>query len=689
MKMDKVIHIGAGTAVDLDGYLAAGAKEIVLVEPLPAEAHSLRQLLAGPKYVEHNIKVLELAVATELQADQLFEYNAPSTASLRQATGLKALFPGLKILAQHTVDTVSPEQFIQTYKPAEDETALLVIQAPGEVCGIVQALIEADLLKSFGRVSFTANPEPFYAGSKAAGAVLSLLEQQGYEQFEVNEHDPDWPSYVMQRSPLKDTIDQLETQLKQSQNELAAEQQAHKETASALNNQLQQSQQEQTELGQQLAQQEKQLDAKTAELQKVQDQHAQTAKQLEQARKALTDEQQASTHAQEALAAEQQTHKKNASTLETQLKKSQQQQAELDEQLAQQDKQLEQARKALTSEQRASKQAQDALAAEQNTHQETVKKLEEKNKQFINHKHQAESLLTELSEIKNKNEKLQKEIYNNEKLNSLENKIANLGTSLTKHIDKQLATTNRQIEDTIGLQNYFNTGKLPLSFQGWPISADLALYLTGKLETENYDLIIEFGSGSSTVLFAKVLMHQMQKKQQVERYELLDTKNGSLVAEIANTSDLPKHILTFEHNKHYYEQTAAMLKQAGVEYLVNLSYSPLIDFSYQGEDYLYYDCDKELEKIAEIYEGRALKILVLVDGPPGSTCLNARFPALPKLINKLPKACFEIILDDYKRSEEKKIVSDWIDMIEKRSIRYKSCELDLRKGAFSIIINKH
>ncbi len=275
----------------------------------------------------------------------------------------------------------------------------------------------------------------------------------------------------------------------------------------------------------------------------------------------------------------------------------------------------------------------------------------------------------------------------------MEKKIASLGNNLTNQLDKKLLNTTQQIENTLGLQNYLNTGELPLSYHGWPISPDLALFLTEKLETENYDLVIEFGSGTSTVLFAKVLMKKMLRQQATDQKRIgragssqanQDLKEGTTV--LLSDSDLPKRVLTFEHNKHYHEQTCGMLRQAGLEQMVSLIHAPLIDYYYQGEDYLYYDCDKSLSKIAEIYDGREPKILVLVDGPPGATGPNARFPALPKLLNYLSTARLEIVLDDYNRNEEKCVADNWIDLIKKRSRDYTEVKIPLEKGAIFITI---
>ncbi len=137
---------------------------------------------------------------------------------------------------------------------------------------------------------------------------------------------------------------------------------------------------------------------------------------------------------------------------------------------------------------------------------------------------------------------------------------------------------------------------------------------------------------------------------------------------------------------HYHEQTSAMLQQAGIEHMVDLVHAPLVDYNYRGEEYLYYDCDSALSTIAKHYNHKAPKILVLVDGPPGDTGIHARFPALPKLLKHLSTATFDLILDDYNRTEEKAVAESWVDLLNERTRIYTEQKIPLEKGAICISI---
>ena len=529
--MHTILHIGAGQASDLPELLKTGAENITLVEPNPELAEQLRQRTA--KHPE--VTVVEAAVTTNSANNQLQEFNLSEASSLHPATGLKTIFPGLKVNATHTVETLSPDQLLAKHGPQQGRKALLAIEVPGEEHALLKSLMNTDQLKGFSELRLNANPTPYFKGSVAAENTLQALVDYGYQVTDDNQLDPDWPSWQLARDPLKDQIDTLRSK----NGELTA-----------------------------------------------------SIKQLKEA-----------------------------------LQETQQQKAE-------------------------------------------AVKLNEQLKQTLEQEGNKISELTiELESVK---KKLEAQQITNTKLDELEKRIANVGNNLTTDPDNKLLNAVKQVENTLALQNYFSTGDLPPNNYGWSIDTDLALYLTEKLENNTYDLVIEFGSGNSTVLFAKILLKMMMKNREENT--------------LPNDTDLPKRILTFEHNKHYHEQTTAMLRQAELDDMVNLVYAPLVDYSYQDEDYLYYDCDAALANIANLYETKTPNVLVLIDGPPADTGLNARFPALPKLLNHLSTATFDLILDDYNRSEEKVVAANWLDLIKKRALHYTEQKIPLSRGAVCISI---
>ena len=212
---------------------------------------------------------------------------------------------------------------------------------------------------------------------------------------------------------------------------------------------------------------------------------------------------------------------------------------------------------------------------------------------------------------------------------------------LDSTIKKEVSNATKQLEAFLGVQNYFNTGSLPeLSTEAhsWPISADFAVYLLELLEFNNYDLVIEFGSGVSTLLIAKTLAKISKGRP-----------TGATVKQIA-----------FEHLEKFHTQTMASLQHANLADAVNLVLAPLQSWQApNGNTYQYYACESALAEFAQHVPTAGLRVLVLVDGPPASTGKHARYPAAPMVLRYFNDAHIDLLLDDYIRDDEKEIAKLW------------------------------
>jgi FkbM family methyltransferase len=354
----------------------------------------------------------------------------------------------------------------------------------------------------------------------------------------------------------------------------------------------------------------------------------------------------------------------------------------------------------------------EAKLAEQNeVHAAIISKLEESLKNEIHwhtvHKDRQEGLKGNIEKLEAQLAEKEKQLthiienqnsVNDKMLHSIVNQVKDNHqkdiNELKKHINwklnKGFSNSVKQVESFIGVQSFLETGQLAMEYHGWPISSDIALFLLGKIQSNNYDLIIEFGSGTSTNLFAKAMLKQVDVSLGLTEKDNKYTNSTSdkrVTDVIGFSKELPQRVLTFEHNKKYYDTTLASLKQNGLDNVVNLVHAPLVDFLSDGESYLYYDCDKSLDYIADIYRDRTANILVLIDGPPGSTCPFARSPAITKLLNVLGNHQLDLVLDDYDRKEEQDIVERWKNMFEARFIQYKEEIVPCEKGAWFCRVN--
>jgi hypothetical protein len=239
---------------------------------------------------------------------------------------------------------------------------------------------------------------------------------------------------------------------------------------------------------------------------------------------------------------------------------------------------------------------------------------------------------------------------------------------LDSSLKKEVANATRQIEAAAGLQNYFATGELPnvnTERHSWPVSPDFSLYLVELLETNNYDLIIEFGSGISTVIMAKTLAKMTRRHS--------DKASTTLVS--------------FDHLEQYYKQTLGQLKQADLAEQVQLELAPLKAYtSPNGNTYPYYTCHETLAKLAQKHDLTNTRILVVVDGPPASTGKHARYPAAPLVLTHFKGASIDLLLDDYIRDDEKEIATLWKAELDAERIQHKSSERKLEKDAYLISI---
>jgi tetratricopeptide (TPR) repeat protein len=238
--------------------------------------------------------------------------------------------------------------------------------------------------------------------------------------------------------------------------------------------------------------------------------------------------------------------------------------------------------------------------------------------------------------------------------------LNNLKTSMNKSVKAEVLNATKQIEAFIEVQNYMRTGKILGEMHGWPVSPDFALYFIELIETRDYDLVIEFGSGTSTVLIAKALSNVASRRQ-----------GASNAMQIS-----------FEHLERYYAKTHSSLRRQGLDAQVELVLAPLESFSApNGKIYSYYKRQAVQDCLGALTRDKKLHILVVVDGPPRTTGEHARYPAVPVVLESFPSAALDILLDDYGRADEREIAEMWQEIFVEQGRLLEITELPLEKGA--------
>ncbi|MCP5272965.1 MAG: methyltransferase FkbM [Burkholderiaceae bacterium] len=245
--------------------------------------------------------------------------------------------------------------------------------------------------------------------------------------------------------------------------------------------------------------------------------------------------------------------------------------------------------------------------------------------------------------------------------------LLEMRNDIREAIKQELLNTTKQLEAFHNLQRYLGAGVCLPELHGWAISPDFGFFLVQLIEDRCYDMVIEFGSGATTLLIAAALARCTSRRD----------GPGS-----------PRQV-AFEHLDRCHAETARLLQAANCRESVDLQLSPLRPYTTaEGRTFQYYDCDPALERLAaEIEPGVDSRILVLVDGPPGTTGPLARYPALPHVLRHFKGAHVDLLLDDYGRADERQVVVRWRADLKAHDLHFTSVEKSFEKGACLISFN--
>lgn len=256
-----------------------------------------------------------------------------------------------------------------------------------------------------------------------------------------------------------------------------------------------------------------------------------------------------------------------------------------------------------------------------------------------------------------------KEQNNEELIAFFEEKISKLENSSKTSVENSM----RQLEACIRLQHYLGDDTILPDMHKWPISPDFGVLLINLIEQNAYDGIIEFGSGTSSLIVAKALERAARRQ---------DSQEVSL--------------LTFDHLDEYAGKTRKLIAQSGLQRYANVVLAPLESWQdKEDEPFAYYSCGEAIRNYRQQMGELMRRILVIVDGPPSAVGKHARYPALPQVL----AACGEtdgvdFLMDDYLRQDEQEIVKRWMALLDEKKIKYQHIEFNhLEKKACLLRLN--
>lgn len=635
--LDTILHIGAGEGEELPTYLASNAKRIILVEPNPKLAKALRQ----ESTQDERVQVLELAITDDTELNQLTEYNLPEAASLYRPTGLRDLYPGLRVIAEHPVTTWAPEKLLEEY-PLHGDQNLLVVQAPGAELAILKPLTKAKQIDAVSHIWLSCPREAHYANSGRADDVLAELERAIYQIKAEHHSQSDWPQWHLVWNPVarkaqdlelekqaltealensKSSLDTVKFELSEARKQFDHEQQARQTQKQELSTRLEKVQAQQAELEQQLNQAH---ESKKAVEQKSKDQD-QKLEQQKQVNAELT-----------------------------------QQRDQLGKQAEDLKTERDQARQQLEITKAELKQAQDAKQQQQKTREQAEKCVEDlakKVKQLEQQLSEAQAGQKQINELKQRIEYL----FDQQGL-----QLEQAANALGRHVSSTAQSTAIELQAGVALQQHFGGDMPSLESGNTRLPSTVALALSRQLKTQPYDLIVELGSGVTTTFMAHTLRDHKGKRFNDEERDVMQVSRYIDPSE----DDLPKRIVSFEHNRSSYSQRLEALKASGLSPLIGLQFAPLVPYNYQGQEYLSYDCSNRLQQVSKLFEGRQARIFVLVNQPVGDSQPEL-LVVLPQVLQHLSAHTLDLVVNNQGRAE---LTRQWQSLLDERGIEYQQAK---------------
>ena len=217
---------------------------------------------------------------------------------------------------------------------------------------------------------------------------------------------------------------------------------------------------------------------------------------------------------------------------------------------------------------------------------------------------------------------------------TLAGRIGNLAAQATRTLEtarrvesgttREIRQTYRQLEALQNLSAVLPADDMLPATRGWAASPDLLVVLVDLMTAQRPALVVECGSGASTLWLALAM----------RRFGI----DGRVIA--------------LDHDPVFAGQTRDFLARHNVSDLAEVRDAPLEDFTLDGDAYPWYS-RKAWQDLAGID-------LLFVDGPPAATGRQARYPALPLLGRALsPDAT--VVLDDLVVPDMQQALRRWRD----------------------------
>lgn len=749
MKSDSIktlVHLGSGYCTEMSQYLQDGYKKIILVEGDKEIADQLNDEYAASKQVQvihalvgcktdpQSFYRFSLTDANSLYAPSALYQHFPSIRLLDDSIcHVEAVNVTLDRLELDTANSVlvldipgitfevlqylESQGYLQTFSAlrvyinteplyegeADQQSFVNWLEKQGfEITEIDQQDIERPCYKLkrsqhyLNSQSLAAKLKQLASENSGLNEEITLLKKDK-ARLESNEADC---------QALKKKHQTLNEQFKV----LNAEQDKAAHDKAKLEAQLKDKEALNLELIDKVSQFEKKLESKSndseglkKELARVQNEYKGQQDQFDEAKRTLeANIATLSSESDEAKAAIEQLIKEN-STLQDQLKEICAEKERVQEHFLNRKKQAEQAeitikaltedKEAISSKYQSSKQQQDALTKEVEMLKVSASNLGEEKQALLKRRDQLKKELDtanqQVTVLEEQVSHLQKQQQNQESLQQRMEflfdqsrlQLEQATNALGHHISQTGRQSTAEIQTYIQYQKELGQTSHVLFYQDQQLSPERALLLKNKITQQKHDLILTIGSEISAHFIAVQLRGVLQQNQRLSQ----DSSISDPRYLVPDEGDLPKRILAFEHKKSNCKELKKHLEEQGLGDWVNVQLAPLVDCRFTGQDFLFYDLRKSLTRIADVYEDRVARILVIfsiendIDSMTPMACMYA-------LIKEL--ACHQLELLVYPGNVDtaKALKENWTNALQTREIEFRVVE-DTKADALIFNIN--
>ncbi len=179
----------------------------------------------------------------------------------------------------------------------------------------------------------------------------------------------------------------------------------------------------------------------------------------------------------------------------------------------------------------------------------------------------------------------------------------------------------RQFQALLTLYALIPFRSVPPAFTGWAATPEFAVTLYEFVRNRRPNLVLELGSGASSVVMAAAL-----------------EQNGS------------GRLVSIEQDREYAEKTRNALDRQGLAERAEVVHAPITSVALDDGNWKWYDLDA-------VPTDAPIDLLV-IDGPHRELQKMARYPALPILFDRLASDAV-IVVDDAHRKDERRAMSRW------------------------------